>query len=44
MGLIEKIETGIKHVLENEEMTPFAREDLKVVLSYVEKLKESVSA
>lgn len=38
MNLIEKILFGIQHVLDNEDMTPIAREDLNAI---VKMIKES---
>lgn len=38
MNLIEKIMFGIQHVLDNEDMTPIAREDLNAI---VKMIKES---
>lgn len=40
MNLIEKILFGIQHVLDNEDMTPIAREDLNAIVKIIEESKE----
>lgn len=39
MNLIEKIMFGIQHVLDNEDMTPIAREDLNAIVKMIEESK-----